>query len=121
MTFPTFHSATYPDPLPGGFTGPESCGTAKPANVISTSFDSQEVEMTAAYEIRQCNEYAKLGMMGVTFLYSSGDNGVAGFNNTCIDPATGAAFIMSLFRSRLKYVRNRPGDTRSSWDRVQPK
>jgi len=44
--------------------------------------------MTAAYQIRQCNEYGKLGMMGVTILFSSGDNGVAGFNG-CIDPATG--------------------------------
>jgi tripeptidyl-peptidase-1 len=47
--------------------------------------------MTAAYQIRQCNEYGKLGMMGVTILYSSGDNGVAGFNG-CIDPATGTDF-----------------------------
>lgn len=45
--------------------------------------------MTAAYEIRQCNEYGKLGLMGVTILYSSGDNGVAGFDGFCIDPATG--------------------------------
>ena len=28
-------------------------------------------------------------MMGVTFLYSSGDDGVAGFNGECIDPTTG--------------------------------
>jgi hypothetical protein len=77
----------YPDPLPGGFKGPESCGIVKPANVISTSYGSQEPEMTAAYQIRQCNEYAKLGMMGVTILYSSGDNGVAGFDDFCIDSA----------------------------------
>ena len=44
--------------------------------------------MSAAYQIRQCNEYGKLGMMGVTILFSSGDNGVAGFAG-CIDPATG--------------------------------
>lgn len=78
----------YPDPLPGGFKG-DSCGIVKPANVISTSYGSQEPEMTAAYQIRQCNEYGKLGMMGVTILYSSGDNGVAGFDDLCIDPATG--------------------------------
>ncbi|KAF8517278.1 subtilisin-like protein [Hysterangium stoloniferum] len=79
----------YPDRLPGGFNQPESCGIIKPPNVISTSYGSQEPEMTAAYQIRQCNEYAKLGMMGVTILYSSGDNGVAGFDGLCIDPATG--------------------------------
>lgn len=49
--------------------------------------------MTAAYQIRQCNEYGKLGMMGVTVLFSSGDNGVAGFNGLCIDPATGTSYI----------------------------
>ncbi|KAF8517279.1 subtilisin-like protein [Hysterangium stoloniferum] len=74
----------YPDTRTGGFNQPESCGIVKPANVISTSYGSQEIEMTAAYQFRQCSEYAKLGMMGVTILYSSGDNGVAGFNNFCI-------------------------------------
>lgn len=79
----------YPDTAPGGFDEPESCGIVKPANVISTSFGSQEPEMTAAYEIRQCNEYGKLGLMGVTILYSSGDDGVGGPDGFCIDPATG--------------------------------
>ncbi|KAF8576122.1 subtilisin-like protein [Ramaria rubella] len=79
----------YPDNQPGGFKGKESCGIAKPANVISTSYGSQEPDMTAAYQIRQCNEYGKLGMMGVTIVYSSGDNGVAGNGAMCIDPATG--------------------------------
>jgi tripeptidyl-peptidase-1 len=31
----------------------------------------------------------KLGLQGVTFLYSSGDYGVAGNGGQCIDPATG--------------------------------
>jgi tripeptidyl-peptidase-1 len=31
----------------------------------------------------------KLGLMGVTVLYSSGDNGVAGNGGECIDPTTG--------------------------------
>ena len=39
--------------------------------------------------MRQCNEYAKLGMLGTTFLYSSGDYGVAGNGGQCIDPTTG--------------------------------
>jgi tripeptidyl-peptidase I len=37
-----------------------------------------------AYAQRQCNEYGKLGMMGTTVLYSSGDNGVAGNGGNCI-------------------------------------
>ncbi|GJJ08142.1 hypothetical protein Clacol_002350 [Clathrus columnatus] len=79
----------YPDTLPGGFTGPESCGIIKPANVISTSYGFTEVMATPEYEIRQCNEYGKLGLMGVTFLYSSGDTGVGGLDEVCIDPVTG--------------------------------
>jgi tripeptidyl-peptidase-1 len=31
----------------------------------------------------------KLGLQGVTFLYSSGDYGVAGNGGQCIDPTTG--------------------------------
>jgi len=78
----------YPDKARGGFKGAESCGIVKPANVISISYGSQEPEMTAAYQVRQCNEYAKLGMMGVTVLYSSGDDGVAA-PGECINPKTG--------------------------------
>ncbi|KAG9312098.1 tripeptidyl-peptidase I [Chiua virens] len=48
----------YPDPLPGGYT-------VKPA---------------------YCTEYAKLGLMGVTVLFSSGDHGVAGQGSLCLNP-----------------------------------
>ncbi|OBZ72772.1 Aorsin [Grifola frondosa] len=34
---------------------------------------------------RQCAEYAKLGLMGVTVLYASGDAGVAGSDGECLD------------------------------------
>lgn len=83
----------YPDPLPGGFDQPESCGIVKPANVISTSYASDEADMTPAYSIRQCNEYGKLGLMGVTILYSSGDEGVAGNSNRCLNPDGMSVFI----------------------------
>ncbi|KLO15522.1 subtilisin-like protein [Schizopora paradoxa] len=76
----------YPDPLPGGFTGPESCGIVKPANIISTSYASDEADLTPFYAIRQCNEYGKLGIMGTTILYSSGDHGVAGNSGVCLNP-----------------------------------
>lgn len=55
--------------------GVQACGTVKPANVISTSYSYNEADLTAFYTARQCNEYAKLGLLGVTILYSSGDNG----------------------------------------------
>jgi len=80
----------YPDPLPGGFKGPESCGIVAPPFVVSVSYGQDEAGVTAAYANRQCTEYAKLGMMGTSVLYSSGDNGVAGNGGLCLD-ATGAA------------------------------
>jgi subtilase family serine protease len=67
-------------------TGPEDCGTVTPAYVISTSYGYNEADLTPFYAERQCAEYAKLGMMGVTVLYSSGDDGVAGNGNYCLNP-----------------------------------
>jgi tripeptidyl-peptidase-1 len=46
--------------------------------------------LTPFYENRQCNEYAKLGLSGTTFTFSSGDYGVAGNGGQCIDPVTGS-------------------------------
>ena len=55
--------------------GKKACGTVKPANVISTSYSYNEADLTPFYTARQCNEYAKLGLLGITILYSSGDYG----------------------------------------------
>ncbi|KAH8994045.1 subtilisin-like protein [Lactarius akahatsu] len=73
----------YPDTLPGGFNQPESCGIAKPPFVVSVSYGQDEGTATHRYATRQCNEYGKLGLLGTTVLYSSGDNGVAGFGGVC--------------------------------------
>ncbi|KAI9871485.1 MAG: hypothetical protein M1830_002862, partial [Pleopsidium flavum] len=78
----------YPDPLPGGYRGPENCGGFAATNVISTSYGYNEADLTPFYEMRQCQEYMKLGLQGVTVLYSSGDFGVAGNSGQCIDPVT---------------------------------
>lgn len=78
--------AIYPDPTPGGFKGPKTCGTLSAAKVVSISYAYNEHDLLPAYEERQCNEYLKLGLMGTSFLVSSGDNGVAGNANSCIDP-----------------------------------
>lgn len=81
-----FADAIYPDPTPGGYKGPSSCGAYEPAKVISISYAYNEHDLTPAYVQRQCNEYLKFGLMGTSFLVSSGDNGAAGNYNTCIDP-----------------------------------
>jgi tripeptidyl-peptidase-1 len=78
----------YPDPYgtaaDGAYQGPEACGTVKPAYVISTSYEYSEADLTPFYATRQCAEYAKLGLMGTTVLFSSGDQGVAA-NGYCLD------------------------------------
>lgn len=83
----------YPDPLPGGFTGPESCGIIPPPHTISVSYAQDEVTISTASANRQCSEYGKLGLMGSSIFYSSGDNGVAGNGGVCLN-------------SKLQAVRN---------------
>lgn len=80
----------YPDTQPGGFNGPEQCGTIPSTNVISTSYSANEADLGVKYETRQCMEYMKLGLQGVSVLYSSGDFGVAGNGGQCISSTTGA-------------------------------
>ncbi|KJA23283.1 hypothetical protein HYPSUDRAFT_54467 [Hypholoma sublateritium FD-334 SS-4] len=77
----------YPDPLPGGFDGPESCGIIAPPHTVSVSYLQDESTVTAAFANRQCSEYAKLGLMGTTVFHSSGDNGVAGNGGVCLNAA----------------------------------
>jgi tripeptidyl-peptidase-1 len=64
-------------------TDSESCGIIKPPLVVSISYGQDEATATHRYAIRQCNEYGKLGLLGTTVLYSSGDYGGAGFNGVC--------------------------------------
>ena len=71
---------------PCKWSGPEACGTVEPTYVISTSYTYDEAQFTPFYTERQCTEFAKFGLMGITLLYSSGDNGVAGSNQTCLSP-----------------------------------
>lgn len=75
---------SYPDAQQGGYKGSQDCGKYSGTKVISTSYGYNEADLTAKYETRQCNEYAKLGLMGISFLFSSGDYGVAGNNGQCI-------------------------------------
>jgi tripeptidyl-peptidase-1 len=74
----------YPDVNAGGYKGAEDCGTFAATKVISTSYGYNEADLTPFYEQRQCHEYMKLGLMGTSVLYSSGDYGVAGNGGQCI-------------------------------------
>lgn len=70
---------------PDAAGSPDSCGIIKPPNVVSVSYGQDEATASVHYATRQCNEYAKLGMLGTTVVYSSGDFGVAGFGGSCLD------------------------------------
>lgn len=86
----------------GAYQGPENCGGYAATKVISTSYSSDEHGLTPFYLMRQCNEYAKLGMMGVSVLYSSGDYGVAGERGECIDGSgPDAPYIRNATRGRF--------------------
>lgn len=76
--------AKYPDPR-GGYGGPKNCGGFSATKIIASSYAYNEADLTARYEVRQCTEYAKLGLAGTTVLYSSGDYGVAGNLGKCIE------------------------------------
>lgn len=67
---------TYPDPQPGGWNGTLQCGVFEPTNVISFSYGGPEAAVPISYQKRQCNEFLKLGLQGITFVFASGDSGV---------------------------------------------
>lgn len=82
---------TYPDPTAGGYKGALQCGVYKPTNVISISYGEQEQDLPAYYQERQCNEFLKLGLQGVSIFVASGDTGVGGIDgdgsaNGCLGP-----------------------------------
>ncbi|QKX58260.1 uncharacterized protein TRUGW13939_05381 [Talaromyces rugulosus] len=81
----------YPDPNSGGWGGPLMCGVYKPTNVISVSYGGQEADLPLSYQRRQCLEFAKLGLQGVSFLFASGDSGVSNYPEKAggIDGPTG--------------------------------
>lgn len=80
----TTQDAKYPDSK-GGYQGPKNCGGFAATKVIATSYEYNEADLTARYEVRQCAEYAKLGLAGTTVLYASGDYGVAGNKGKCVE------------------------------------
>ena len=79
----------YPDPNEGGYTGPLQCGGAPNSSVYSFSYGQIEASLPVSYQTRQCNEWMKLALQGVSVLFASGDSGVAnrynaGYNNSCL-------------------------------------
>jgi tripeptidyl-peptidase-1 len=71
--------------------GKLQCGVYKPTQVISASYGECEQDLPYDYTARQCNEFLKLGLQGVSITIASGDYGVAsspgdGGPNGCLGP-----------------------------------
>jgi tripeptidyl-peptidase-1 len=84
----------YPDPNLDGYTGPEQCGGAPISNVLTVSYGQIEGALPEFYQQRQCHEWMKLGLQGVSIFFASGDSGVgnrynAGYNNSCLNAEYG--------------------------------
>ena len=78
----------YPDPRPGGYNSTD-CGTYQPPRVIAIAYAWNEAWYSDTYARRQCLEFLKLGLQGVTVLTGSGDRGPADQLGYCINPETG--------------------------------
>ncbi|KAJ7890306.1 subtilisin-like protein [Mycena leptocephala] len=99
------------DAVDGSFW-PESCGIIAPPHTVSISYAQDEVTISAASAMRQCTEYAKLGMMGTSVFYSSGDNGVAGNGGVCLNstlqPVDDGTVFNPSFPSTCPFVTSSP-------------
>ncbi|SMR49829.1 unnamed protein product [Zymoseptoria tritici ST99CH_3D1] len=70
----------------GGEVKNKDCGTINPPKVIASSWDATEDYIPLAYQRRQCNEFMKLTLQGVSFIYAVGDWGIANGGHTCYGP-----------------------------------
>lgn len=64
------------------------------SNVISVSYGQIEGALPRFYQERQCREWMKLALQGVSVIFASGDSGVAnrynsGYNNSCLNSEYG--------------------------------
>ncbi|EXL91555.1 hypothetical protein FOIG_15306 [Fusarium odoratissimum NRRL 54006] len=73
-------------PVFGGFQGPAMCGKYQVTNVVSISFAIDEQTLPRRYIQRQCHEWMKLALSGVSVLVASGDRGVQGATQCTVNP-----------------------------------
>ncbi|TIC89438.1 Tripeptidyl-peptidase SED1 [Colletotrichum higginsianum] len=82
------YDPVYPNPLPGGYDGID-CSTHTPPRVIAITYAWNEAFYSERYIERQCLEFLRLGLQGVTVLAASADRGPADQLGHCIDRETG--------------------------------
>ena len=78
----------FPSEGEGGYNSSD-CGTHTPPRVIGIAYAWNEAQFSDTYVKRQCLEFLKLGLQGVTVVAGSADRGTADQLGTCIDPETG--------------------------------
>ncbi|KAI5305495.1 RNA polymerase II subunit A C-terminal domain phosphatase [Ascosphaera pollenicola] len=66
----------YPNPKPNGYKGKKQCGVHDPTKIITISYANSEDNLPPSYQTRQCYEWLKLGLQGITVVAASGDAGV---------------------------------------------
>ncbi|XEV07198.1 hypothetical protein FSHL1_012485 [Fusarium sambucinum] len=76
LTYPAFQ----------GYKGPAMCGKYQVTNVVSISFAIDEQTLPRRYIQRQCHEWMKLALTGVSVLVASGDRGVQGAMQCTVNP-----------------------------------
>ncbi|KAF5845851.1 hypothetical protein GGP41_009635 [Bipolaris sorokiniana] len=82
-----------------------TCGGVPLSNVISPSCGQVEGDGPKSYQERQCQEWIKLALQGVSVLIASGDSGVANMvdgNNQCLDASGKREWQAFLSRISLK-------------------
>lgn len=86
--FGDYLAAVDPDfcPLDPNLGTHKMCGVFQPTNVVSISYGGPEDPNDVAGSKRLCNEFMKLGLIGITTVASSGDSGVASPGNYCFGP-----------------------------------
>jgi tripeptidyl-peptidase-1 len=88
-----------------GFQGPRMCGTYNAPKVLSISFAKDESALPRHYVERQCREWMKLALQGVTVLVSAGDRGVSGNFGCVVNTETaGQSSFNPLFPGTCPYV-----------------
>jgi tripeptidyl-peptidase-1 len=93
----------YPDPVPHGFNETRSCGGTPLPKVLSFSYEGDEHLFTDLSKQRLCYEFMKFGLLGVTVLFASGDDGVAGYSG-CLDPVRDDTTFNPEFPATCPYV-----------------
>lgn len=96
------YDPNYPDGH--GYVNDRMCGVFTPTNVISISYSPDESSQSANYDQRQCSEWMKLGLMGVTVVGSTGVYGVAGSNNQCMKNSEATLIFNPLSLTNCPYV-----------------